>query len=170
MFGATKKWTYDDLALLPEDGLRHEIIDGVHYVNGSPITRNQLLLYRLVLTIAKYLEDHPLRQLYFAPYIVLSDYDEERREIAMVSNDQAAPELLIEVPDKRCEGATAHALYERTGVGEYWIVDAARDVVRIFRRNAAGRYEQAAELSENDTLTSSLFPTLEIHLQRIFSD
>lgn len=170
MLGTSKKWTYDDLVLLPEDGLRHEIIDGVHYVNASPITRNQLLLYRLVLTIAKYLEEHPLRQLYFAPYIVLSDYDDERREIAMVNNDQAVPELLIEVPDKRCDGATAQALYVRTGVGEYWIVDAARDVVRVFWRNAAGHYEKAAELAENDTLSSPLFPTLEIHLDRIFSD
>jgi hypothetical protein len=28
------KMTYEDLLLLPEDGLRHEIIDGEHYVNA----------------------------------------------------------------------------------------------------------------------------------------
>jgi len=178
------KWTYEDLLLLPEDGLRHEIIDGEHYVNASPITRHQRVAYRLVLAIGKYLEDHPLGQLFFAPLdIVLSQNDvvepdlmfisNERREIVTVNNIQGAPELLIEIlsqSNKRYDEVTKHALYERTGVGEYWIVDPARDVVRVFRRNAAGRYERAAELSENDTLTSPLFPTLEIQLQSVFSD
>ena len=35
------KLTYDDLLRLPDDGLRHEIIDGEHYVTASPITRHQ---------------------------------------------------------------------------------------------------------------------------------
>ena len=53
---------------------------------------------------------------------------------------------------------TKRALYERTGVPEYWIVDPVADAVRIFRRNAAGRYDLAAELSRNDTLTSPFVP------------
>src|SRR5687767_4124886 len=28
--------TYDDLARMPDDGMRHEIIDGVHYVARAP--------------------------------------------------------------------------------------------------------------------------------------
>lgn len=181
---ASTKWTYEDLLLLPEDGLRHEIIDGEHYVNASPVTRHQRISYHLVLAIGKYLEDHPLGQLFFAPLdIVLSPNDvvepdlmfisNERREIVTVNNIQGAPELLVEIlsqSNKRYDEVTKHALYERTGVGEYWIVDPARDVVRVFRRNAAGRYERVAELSESDTLTSPLFPALEIQLERIFSD
>ena len=27
--------TYDDLVRMPDDGMRHEIIDGVHYVTPS---------------------------------------------------------------------------------------------------------------------------------------
>jgi Uma2 family endonuclease len=178
------KWTYEDLLLLPEDGLRHEIIDGEHYVNASPVTRHQRVSYRLVLAIGKYLEQHPLGELFFAPLdIVFTRYDvvepdllyisNERREIVTTKNIQGSPDLLIEIlsqSNKRYDEITKHALYERTGVGEYWVVDPVASVVRIFRRNAAGLYEQAAKLSENDSLTSPLFPTLEIHLQRIFSD
>jgi Uma2 family endonuclease len=181
---ASTKWTYEDLLLVPEDGLRHEIIDGEHYVNASPVTRHQLILYRLVLAIGKYLEDHPLGQLFFAPLdIVLSPNDvvepdlmfisNERRGIVTVNNIQGAPELLIEILSQSNKGydeVTKHSLYERTGVGEYWSVDPSADAVRVFRRNAAGRYESAAELSESDTLTSPLFPTLEIRLGRIFND
>jgi len=178
------KWTYEDLLLLPEDGLRHEIIDGEHYVNASPITRHQQVLYRLVIAVGNYLEEHPLGQIFFAPLdIVLSPHDvvepdlmfisHARRQIVTVNNIQGAPDLLIEVlspSNKRYDEVTKHALYERTGVGEYWIVDAARNTVRVFRRNAAGRYERAAELSTGEALTSPLFPTLEIHLDRIFAD
>jgi len=54
------KMTYEDLLLLPEDGLRHEIIDGEHYVNASPITKHQRISMRLILAIGIYLEEHPL--------------------------------------------------------------------------------------------------------------
>jgi Uma2 family endonuclease len=178
------KWTYEDLLLLPEDGLRHEIIDGEHYVNASPILRHQRVSYRLVLAIGIYLEQHPLGELFFAPLdIVFSQHDvvepdlmfisNERREIMTVKNIQGAPDLLVEIlsqSNKRYDEVTKHGLYERTGVGEYWIVDPARNAVRVFRRNVAGRYERVAELSATDTLTSPLFPTLEIRLDRIFAD
>ena len=46
------KLTYDDLLRLPDDGLRHEIIDGEHYVTPAPVTKHQRisreLLYLLV--------------------------------------------------------------------------------------------------------------------------
>lgn len=30
------KLTYDDFLLFPDDGMRHELIDGEHYVTASP--------------------------------------------------------------------------------------------------------------------------------------
>jgi Uma2 family endonuclease len=178
------KWTYEDLLLLPEDGLRHEIIDGEHYVNASPIPRHQRVSYRLVLAIGNYLEEHPLGELFFAPLdIVFSQNDvvepdllyisNERREIITRKNIQGSPDLLIEIlsaSNRKYDEVTKRALYERTGVDEYWIVDPVADAIRIFRRNAAGRYKRAAELSGSDTLTSPLFPTLEIRLDGIFAD
>ena len=177
MPGMSEKWTYDDLALLPQDGLRHELIDGVHYVNASPIVRHQVILYRLVLAISKYLEERPLVQLSFAPMGIPSQYDLDDRdlrflgdklhEIVILNDIQGTPSLLIEVLSQ--SDMTQHSLYERTGVSEYWIVDPVADAVRIFRRNAAGRYERAAELSSGDVLTSPLLPTLEIPIDTIFA-
>jgi len=42
-----QKWTYEDYANLPEDGLRHEIIAGEQYVNASPNTQHQHVSKRL---------------------------------------------------------------------------------------------------------------------------
>jgi Uma2 family endonuclease len=178
------KMTYEGLILLPDDGLRHEIIDGEHYVNASPVTKHQRIAYRIVLAIGIYLEDHPVGKLFFAPLdIVFSQYDvvepdllyisNERREIITTKNIQGSPDLLIEIlseSNRKYDEVTKRALYERSGVGEYWVVDPRRDSIQIFRRNAAGFYEVVAELSGDDKLTSPLFPTLTIPLDRVFSD
>jgi len=177
------KMTYEDLLLLPEDGLRHEIIDGEHYVNASPITKHQRVSYRLILAIGVYLEEHPVGILFHAPFdVVFSRYDvvepdlifisNEHREILTTKNIQGSPDLLIEIlsdSNRKYDEVTKRALYERTGVSEYWIVDPVADAVRIFRRNATGRYERAAELFCGDILTSPFFPTLEIDVDRIFA-
>jgi hypothetical protein len=42
--------TVDDFVLFPDDGRRHEIIDGVHHETPSPVTRHQAILGRLYLS------------------------------------------------------------------------------------------------------------------------
>jgi hypothetical protein len=37
------KLTYDDYVHFPEDGLRHELIDGEHYVTPTPIRKHQAI-------------------------------------------------------------------------------------------------------------------------------
>ena len=34
-----RRLTHDDFLLFPDDGRRHELIDGVHYVTPSPVPR-----------------------------------------------------------------------------------------------------------------------------------
>jgi Uma2 family endonuclease len=177
------KMTYEDLLLLPEDGLRHEIIDGEHYVNASPLEKHQRVSYNFIVEIGIYLRQHPVGRLYHAPFdVVFSRYDVVEPDLMFISkehlaiitsrNVQGSPDLLIEIlspSNTRYDEVTKRALYERTSVGEYWIVDPIHDTVRVFRRNAEGRYEIAANLSRNERLTSPLFPMLEIQLDEIFA-
>ena len=51
--------TYEDVLLFPDDGRRHELIDGEHYVTPSPNTRHQRLVLRLSLALARHIEQHP---------------------------------------------------------------------------------------------------------------
>jgi hypothetical protein len=55
---ADERFTYDDFLLFPDDGRRHEIIDGEHYVTPSPNTRHQDLVGRLYLAIGNFLAAH----------------------------------------------------------------------------------------------------------------
>ena len=61
------KLTYDDFVLFPDDGKRHELIDGEHYVTASPNTKHQQVSMELTFLLRSWLEDHPLGRLFAAP-------------------------------------------------------------------------------------------------------
>jgi len=45
---ARREWTYSELVALPDDQLRHELIDGEHFVSPSPATTHQGISKRLL--------------------------------------------------------------------------------------------------------------------------
>ena len=60
----------------PEDGLRHELIDGVHYVTPSPAVVHQRLVGRLHGALFEYFEARQAGEVFVAPLdIVLSPHD-----------------------------------------------------------------------------------------------
>jgi Uma2 family endonuclease len=180
------KLTYEDFVLFPDDGKRHEIIDGEHYVTPSPNTKHQRTLGYLHLLIASWLEAHPIGQVFLAPFdVVFSSFDVVEPDLLYFSNERAvqvltpqhvrgAPELVVEIasPGTRSRDETIkRRLYERSGVSEYWIVDPDLDVVRIYRREQE-TFGRVAELSRerNDALTTPLLSGLEMPLTRIFRE
>ena len=181
--GASVKLTYDDFLLFPDDGKRHELIDGEHYVTPSPNTRHQRISGKLHLLIGAWLEAHRIGQLFYAPFdVVFSRFDVVEPDLLYMSNERAAeiltekhvsgvPELVIEIgsPGTRKRDETVkRRLYERTGVSEYWVVDPELDVIRVFRRRGE-TYGRPVELSAEaqEVLTTPLFPGLEVPLARV---
>src|SRR5262245_41055147 len=70
------KLTYDDFVLFPDDGKRHEIVDGEHYVTPSPNVRHQQISLNLALAIGGWLQSHAIGRVFCAPLdIVFSDFD-----------------------------------------------------------------------------------------------
>src|SRR5438094_4976010 len=60
-----QKLTYDDFLLFPDDdGLRHELIDGEHYVTSAPNLRHQQIVTTLVSAIDLWLQEHPIGRIY----------------------------------------------------------------------------------------------------------
>lgn len=183
-YAPSLKLTYDDFLLFPDDGKRHELIDGEHYVTPSPNLRHQAISGRLFLLIGTWLQDHPVGKIFYAPLDVLfSRFDVVEPDLLYVSNERApdvlavqhvtgAPDLVVEIasPGTRKRDETIkRRLYERSNVVEYWVVDPVIDVIRVYR-GAGNRYERAVELSREagDVLTTSLLPGLEIPLARVF--
>jgi Uma2 family endonuclease len=179
------KLTYDDFVQFPDDGMRHELIDGEHFVTPSPNPRHQRILGSLYLEIGNHLKAHPIGEVFFAPLdVVMSNVDVVEPDLLYMSRERAAevlvpehvrgvPELVVEIASKstrKRDATIKRALYERAGVSEYWVVDPETDVVRVYRNGADG-FSRPIELRRDagDTLTTELLPGLAIPLDVIFS-
>ena len=177
--------TYDDFLLFPDDGRRHELIDGEHYVTPSPNTRHQRLVGRLFLVLANHVEQHPAcGEVFVAPFdIVFTQFDIVEPDVLFVAGDQAdivtdkhvcgAPALVVEILSpgtRRVDEKIKYRLFERTGVREYWLVDPELDLVKVFRRAADGSLPRVAELTADasDTLTTPLLPGCALPLATFF--
>jgi len=180
------KLTYDDFLLFPDDGQRHELIDGEHYVTPSPNLRHQRISGQLHLAIGLYLRAHPIGEVFYAPLdVVVSEFDVVEPDLLYVARERAAevlipqhvrgvPDLVVEIASKgtrKRDETIKRALYDRSGVREYWVVDPEIDVIRVYRRTG-GDFERPLELRRDagDALTTMLMPGLEIALTDIFSD
>jgi Uma2 family endonuclease len=177
--------TYDDFLRLPDDGLRHEIIDGEHHVTASPNLRHQDLVARLFVSLAVHVEDRPDRgRAFVAPFDVVFSFHDvvvpdlmfvapDQRDILTDKNIQGAPAIVIEVlspSTRRRDQRIKLRLYERSGVREYWMVDPETREVTIYRRADDGSFPLSARLSTdaNDTLRTPHLPEWSLDLARLF--
>ena len=87
---SNRRLNYDDFLLFPDDGKRHEIIDGVHYVTPCPTLSHQELVGRLHLSIGSFVEDRPERgRVILAPFdVVFSFHDIVEPDLVFVAPDQ----------------------------------------------------------------------------------
>jgi Uma2 family endonuclease len=179
--------TYEDFLLFPDDGLRHEIIDGEHYVTPGPNARHQDLVTRLCMWLALHVEDRPGRgRVLVSPFdVVFSFHDVVEPDVLFVAPDQlniltdkniqGAPALVIEVlspSTRRRDQRIKLQLYERCGVREYWMVDPDARAVTIHRRTEDGTFPLTARLTMDgsDTLRTPLLPEWSLDLARLFRE
>lgn len=177
------KFTYEDYLLFPDDGRRHELIDGEHYVTPAPKTRHQRVSHNLTGLFYNYLRKTQAGQALSAPTdVVLSElnvvqpdlvYVSARRQSIITENNiQGTPDLVVEIlseTTRKTDEVVKRKLYERYGVQEYWIVDPEIETVKVYRLTDKG-YVRAAELTReaSDNLSTPLLPDFEVSLAAIF--
>jgi len=177
--------TYDDYVRIPDDGLRHEIIGGVHYVTPSPVKRHQVLIGRLHFAIAKHLEAHAESgEVFLSPFdTVFSTWDvvepdllfvaADQRHILTDANVQGAPALVVEVlspSTRKRDLGIKRDLFDRGGVREYWIVDADQPEVIVHRRSGVGSLDVVARLRGDAALTTPLLEGFALPLTKLFAE
>lgn len=132
------------LEALPEDGRRHEIIDGVLHVTPSPGRRHQRVVVELVVVLHAWLRANPVGEVIVAPWDVdLGDDTVVEPDIVVVPRTARdvrgaaeAPLLVIEVlsPSTASRDRIVKRLrYQRAGIAEYWIVDFESRLVERWR-------------------------------------
>ena len=178
-----RKLTYEDYVLIPEDGQRHEIIDGEHYVSPAPSVPHQDLVVELTIRVGGFVKAHRLGRFLVAPTdVLLSIYDvvqpdlffisSERAAIAQEKNVQGAPDLVIEILSKgtlQLDRGPKLKAYERWGVREYWMFDRFQRGVLPWKRSGRSlRPQPFLSAAAGDVLTSPLLPGFELPLAEIF--
>ena len=144
----TRYWTPEDVWALPDDGNRYECIDGVLLVTPSPRLTHQLVLARLHLLVAPFVAAQRLGVAMFSPadiclnvgnlvqpdlFVVPADADGRTgREWTDVHALLLAVEVLSP-STARYDRTLKRRYYQRSMVGEYWVVDANSHLVERWR-------------------------------------
>ena len=137
----------EELLALPEDGLRHELLDGEHVVTPSPTWGHQDLLARLYDVVRPAIVDRPELKLRWSPAdIVLGPRTLVQPDLFVVRIDPAAPPanwteagipvLAIEVLSPGTasrDRGKKRRLYQQAGVAECWIVDPEQRLIERWR-------------------------------------
>ncbi len=178
------KFTYEDFLLFSDNGKRHELIDGDHWMTPAPSTRHQRISGRILTILQNFLDRQRLGEVFAAPCdVVLSEVDVVEPDILFVAKSrqsiitehhiQGPPDLIVEIlsaTTRKNDEIVKRKLYERSAVQEYWIVDPELDQVKVYRL-VEDRYTQPVLLVRelNEILTSPLFPDLGIPLESLFN-
>ncbi len=175
------RWTYDDYCAIPEDRLRHEILDGVHVVTPAPSIAHQRAVLSLAAALKAHFELAGSGEVLAAPVDVLLDEHtivqpdlvvvlEDSGAAVTDANIQGPPDLVVEVLSPGTRGrdeAIKRRLYERFGVRAYWRVDLeAAEVVTEERTGT--NFGDERRWRRDETLTSPLLPKLELELDELF--
>ena len=129
--------TIEELLALPEDGMRHELLDGVHVVTPAPQYLHQKAVLELELALAAALRDRTDAEVLGSPAdIVLGPRTLVQPDVFVIRRspekpicnwaDVGVPLLAIEVlsPGTAArDRGVKRRIYQNAGVGEYWIVD-----------------------------------------------
>lgn len=183
----TKKYTYADYLTWP-DGERWELIDGEIYdMSPAPSDEHQRISWELSRQIANFLSDGKC-QGRSAPYDVIFPegvkaddkiVDVVQPDIVVICDEskidrrgcRGAPDFIIEIVSSSTasrDHITKQALYEKNGVGEYWIVDPVYKLItrRILGENNA--YGPPMIHEGKGEVEAAVLPGLRIDFDAVF--
>jgi Uma2 family endonuclease len=176
-----KRFTYEDYAKLPE-GAPCQLIGGDLVMSPSPSPHHQIILSRLFLQIALFVNSRKLGLVLVAPLdVYLSDAETYQPDILFISNDQknivgeqkieGAPDLVVEI----LSPSTAYydlkhkmKRYEAFGVKEYWIVDPAEESIEVYQ-SFDGQFRVVSQAQRQGLVKSALLAGFEMTLIDLFN-
>ncbi len=178
-----KKWTYDEIAALPDEQLR-ELHDGVPIIRPSPTPRHQELYRALVKFIERWIDSGGQGLLYYQPVdLKIDDYNVlipdliyyATNDIASLKSENgkylsAVPDLVVEIvspSSQRTDRYQKFDTYAEIGVKYYWTIDSEFWIFQAFRLDE-GEYRFEASLSDEGEFTPAVFPGLTLPMAQLF--
>ncbi len=159
-----RELTRAELEALPDDGWRHELVDGALIMTPAPSLRHQVVVGRLHLL----LEASRPRDLVllFAPFdvtladdsVLQPDLLVARREDFAANELRGTPLLVVEVLSPSTRTIDLHLKrhrYEAAGCPSYWVVDPDAPSVTAWELHD-GSYDEAGRAVDDEALALEL--------------
>ncbi len=176
------RFTYQDLAQLPDDGKRYELADGELVVSPAPTYDHQRIVWQFSRLLMR-AEDAGFGQGVVSPIdVVFGRYATTQPDLLFIGRErlhiiangrvQGAPDLIIEILSpwtREHDLGWKKTLYAREGVRYYWVVDPIAQSVMSFTFGGGG-YAPVAPLSGDAILACPLFPEISSTVARFFPD
>ena len=174
------RYTVADLADLPEDGRRHELIRGALVVSPAPSVHHQIIVGRIADALATYLAPQGLRNTLFAlaadiswdnenlvqPDLLVARPEELSHRWSSVRRLRLAVEVLSPASRRR-DRLDKRTLYQEHAVETYWAVDLEARLVERWRPEDE-RPELIADRLDWRILPDA--PVMGLELARLFAD
>ena len=154
---AAETWTAEQIRALPDDGLRHEVVDGEHLVSPAPRAPHQDAVLLLAVELRAYVKRNGLGKAMVSPAdleldrksLMQPDVFVTRNRRVKTWKDALPLRLAVEVlspSTARADRIVKRRRFQRAAI-EYWIVDLAARVVERWRPGE-GRPEVTSEQLE----------------------
>jgi len=177
--GTSTGLDYSHYVCFPDDGRRHEIIEGEHYVNPAPSTYHQTVSRRIQFELYSQIELRQLGQVFNAPVdLQLGNHNIVQPDIVVIlaahqhiitpTKIKGIPDLIIEILSPSSvenDQVLKRRVYESAGVPEYWIVDPCEHTITQLVRGAQGSYEAALQQTQ---IATSILPGVSLDLHRVW--
>ena len=179
-----ERYSWDEYRSWPE-GERWELIEGVAWdMSPAPSRTHQQILVDMVSQFYSALKDTEC-EVFAAPFDVKLSDEAEDAAPTVVQPDlllccdgeklvdwgmQGAPDLVVEIVSPatgRKDRKQKFEIYQRFGVGEYWIVDPEEQVVEIYHHNGE-RFERLGAYGPEDRPKVTALPGFELDLSQTF--
>lgn len=176
------EWAFDETI---------EIIKGkVFRMLPAPNLRHQRVSMKLTIEFGNYFKKHPCN-LFAAPFDVrLTPLKKDKNnkiytvvqpDLCVICDDDkldehgciGSPDLIIEIlspGNTRKEMKDKFEVYQENGVREYWLVEPNDRAVFVYVLNEQGKYIGLQPYTDEDIMTSAIFPDLAINLEEVFAE
>ena len=160
VMATSRMLTRADLDALPEDGLRHELIDGAFVMTPAPGLSHQSMVGALHISLVNASSKSGLKVL-LAPFSVVLGPNVVEPDLLVAPAEAftqrdlpTAPLLAVEVRSPSTgwldEGRKL-TLYEEYGVASYWLVDPSQPSITVLEL-VEGRYTKTAMATGDQTI------------------
>jgi Uma2 family endonuclease len=167
----TRVWSYPDLAAIPDDRNRYEIIDGALVVSPAPRRAHQDVLTQLFSILITHLQAPGRAKVYCAATdVILGErrvvepdllaVRAERSDILTDRGVEGVPDLVVEIlspSTARVDRGRKQRLYGDVGVPEYWIADPDAQTLEILTPDTTGVMQLRGAYRVGDTAHSPTF-------------